>query len=230
MKKTIVALFMSMFTSALINAEDTIPQVSVAASGEISVPPNILLWSCTVKTTAADLPQTTQIHTSRMQAALRYLTNNGIDEKDLQTTRMNFRENWSFKAGSRVKNGYVATSSVNFKVADLDKYNELWSGLSKLEGLSVNNVSYDHSGKKKLQKECLKKALLNAKEKAAFIAETLGEKIGRVLKVAESGDNGYPRPMMEATMSVRGGDQAPAIAPGEITITKRVSATFMLLQ
>lgn len=229
MRKIIIVLFMSMFTSVLINAEDTIPQVSVTASGEISVTPDILLWSCTVKTTAADLSETTKMHTSRMQTALRYLTDNGVDEKDLQTTRMNFRENWNFKAGSRVKNGYVATSNVNFKISDLGKYNELWAGLSKIEGLSVNNVSYDHSDNEKLQKECLKKALLNAKEKAVFIAETLGEKVGRVLKVVESGSSNHPRPMME-TMSVRGGDQTPSIAPGELTISKQVSATFMLIQ
>jgi len=229
MKKIITVLFMTMFTSALVNATESTPQVSVTAAGEISIKPNILLWDCTVKTTAANLAQVTEQHSAIMQTALSYLSKSGVSEKDLQTTRMNFRENWSFKAGTRVKNGYIATSSINFKVTDFDKYNKLWTGLSKIDGLSVNNVNYNHSDRKELQKECLKKALIAAKEKASFIATTLDEKIGRVLKVVESGENGHPRPMIHA-MSARSGDQNQAIAPGEITITKKVSATFMLLQ
>ena len=228
MRKLIVSILALTFMALGVNGDDIVPQISVSAVGEVSVKPNLQFWDCVVKTTAPELEKVAEQHSETMKAVLTYLTKNSIEGKDIQTTRMSFREDWSYKAGKRIKNGYLATTNIKFKLRELNQYEAFWKGLSAIDGFSVRNVSYDHSDKEQFQKESLKRALLKAKEKANFIAETLGEKLGDVISVREAQDNRRPRLMAEASRSMLSVNKNGSIAPGEITFRKQIDAIFML--
>jgi uncharacterized protein YggE len=135
-----------------------------------------------------------------------------------------------------VKEGYVASTTISFKLSNLARYKEVWLRLASMSHLSVNSVSYDHSKRVELQKETRKKALLAAKEKAGVMAETLDAKIGEVLAISEDMENGGGwnnranlNNSVQAIAVASDGENGSSIAPGTIPIRMRVLVTFRLL-
>ena len=125
--------------------------------------------------------------------------------------------------------GYQASSSINFKVTDLSKYKDLWSGISRMKNVSLNGITYNNSNRITHQNETRKKALLAAKEKAETLAITLDSEIGKPLFIEEE-RFGYSRNNFNNVYATN--EQAvinDAFAPGQIPITVQIKASFLLV-
>ena len=155
---------------------------------------------------------------------------NELPEHCIQTSGMEFGEHFvSSKLKGRVRDGYQASSSIKFKVTDLSKYKDLWSGISRMENVSLNGITYDNSKRIKHQNETRKKALLAAKEKAETLAITLDSEIGKPLFIEEE-RFGYSRNNFNNVYATN--EQAvinDAFAPGQIPITVQIKASFSLV-
>lgn len=117
------------------------------------------------------------------------------------------------------------------KVADLNKFNLILEGVDA-KGITNTYVeSYDYSKIESLKKELKVKALLAAKEKAAYMVEALGDKLGNVLDIQDVGDNGgmmvpqYRNYAMKAEMSMDAG-AAPEIDFKKIKLSFTVNTVF----
>ena len=111
------------------------------------------------------------------------------------------------------------------------------SSLANISGVSVGNVSYDHTKRIEYRNDTRKKALLAAKEKAAVMAKTLGSEIGEPLLVEEdlSVSEGWQRNVSEnvannlRSVSSEDSDEHEGLSLGTISIKARVKASFRLL-
>src|SRR5690606_19715934 len=65
--------------------------------------------------------------------------------------------------------------------------------------VQYSNVdAYEYSGKKELEKELKIQAIKDAKARATYMAEALGDQVGKALSVSESGYVNYPQPVYKA--------------------------------
>lgn len=66
------------------------------------------------------------------------------------------------------------------------------------KGIEASNIAgYDYSKMESLKKELKIKAILAAKEKATYLTEAIGEKLGSALGIREySGNESFPQPML----------------------------------
>jgi uncharacterized protein YggE len=148
---------------------------------------------------------------------------------------MEFGDNMEYRFGSQVKEGYFASTIMRFHTSELEKYKPLWIGLADIPGVSVDNVSYDHSKRIEFQNETRQKALLLAKEKATDLAKTLGSEIREPLLIEE--DLSVSEGWQEINGSMRnsisssdeGANPKADMAPGKIPITIRVKVSFRLV-
>ena len=206
-----------------------LPHITVDGRAKTEVVPDQMRWYLTVKKTGRELPTVADEHTKAVQQVLDFLRDTGIPEADLQTTRMEFGENWVYRNETLVQEGYRASTDIRFQTLDLKKYRTLWIGLAHLPGVSVDRIYYDHSKRIEYQNETRRKALLAAKDKAKDLAKTLGSDIGEPLMIAE--DSG----VWEATVNpFQGSDQHASdddegLALGKIAIRMKVRATFRLI-
>jgi uncharacterized protein YggE len=142
-----------------------------------------------------------------------------------------------------VRDGFIASTQIQFILADFSKYASIWMGIAGIDGVRVNSVYLENSDRIKYQNEARAKAVLAAKDKAKAIADTLGVNITRPLSIEEdiSISEGYRRLLAETGSPVYGVasnnvsfenvssstiDQS--VAPGSIPIRSRVKATFGL--
>jgi uncharacterized protein YggE len=227
-------VLLGLYTAVASLAQETPPpHIAVYGTATTEVTPDQMVWSLAVRNKGPALDGVAANHTKIVQSALAALKDNGVDAKTIQTSRMEFGENWEYISSSRVKQGYFASTQMSFKLTNFDLYGKLWVALSHISDLSVQGVAFDHTKRIDYQNETRQKAVLAAREKASVLAKALGNEIGEPLFVEEEFISSAP---MGAnvfnnvrTISDGAGDGNGAVAPGTIPITTRVHASFRLL-
>jgi uncharacterized protein len=217
------------------SVESEVPHIVVYGTATIQVTPNQMVWNLSVRNFNPTSTGAARAHETTIAALLAFLKQSKIEEKTIQTSRMQLGENWKYKDGERFLDGYYASTDVQFELVDFSKYSSLWIGLSGIQGVQISNVSLGHSDRIQFQNEARTRAVLAAREKARAIAETLGARIGEPLMVEEdlSIADGYRSQLPVSTNSnilveaPGGTDQS--VAPGTIPVRARVKASFHLL-
>ncbi len=226
-----VVLFCSIFAAAA-DLELGTPHVAVYGTAEIKVTPNQMHWSLNVNTKNESLPTAAKNHTATVKQTLAFLKSLKIDEEKLQTSRMQFGEEWKNVNRERVKVGYFASTDITFTITDLDLYEKLWFGLAGMEGVSIQSTYYSHTDRIKYQNESRKKAVLAARQKAEELAQALGTQIIDPLKIEEISAPSFNGPLY-ANKAVAydgmGGDEGGSLALGQITISTKVKVYFKLM-
>jgi hypothetical protein len=219
-----------MFTVLVSSAADNPPHVTVYGTATTSVAIDQMDWKIRISNKEPGLEEVAKAHSSTVQSVLDFLMENDLPEHCIQTSGMEFGEHFvSSKLKGRVRDGYQASSSIKFKVTDLSKYKDLWSGISRMKNVSLNGITYDNSKRIKHQNETRQKALLAAKEKAETLAITLNSEIGMPLFIEEE-RFGYSRNNFNNVYAAN--EQAvinDAFAPGQIPITVQIKASFLLV-
>ena len=233
MKTVIASILVSVGLAGGLQAgESEPPHITVNGTAITEVTPDELVWRLEVHNTNASPEEVAAEHTNTVQTVLRLLREAKVEVPSIQTSWMQFGENWEYEHESRVKRGYYASTYIGFKVTELEKYSALWLGLSKIRCVSVDYVAFDVTRRTAIQKETREKALIAAKEKAATMAKTLGEGIGEPLCIEEDVGEREDR-IVQTNIILSGPDERTAgggaLAPGKIPIKVRVKVSFRLV-
>lgn len=238
MKQNIIGVLLVAFAAASAFGDETqLPHITVFGTAKTDVVPDQMIWSLKVENKGFELGSVASDHTKMVEAVLGFLKGLKVEEKTIQTSRMEFGENWEFKSSSRVREGYVASTAISFKITDFELYKRLWIGLAKIPSVTVEDVAYDHTKRIEYQNETRRKAILAAKDKAASLAEAVGSEIGEPLLIEEdlSVSEGWQASRANAALNnlrALGGEpseRSDGLAPGTIPITARVKAAFRLI-
>ena len=233
MKRLAILIFLVLFFVGLasVQAEDIeIPHVTVFGTAEKKVVPDKMLWNVQVMNKDQMLEDVTKKHIDTVEKVTALLNKEGIKE-DLQTTRMEFGENWNFINGNRLKEGYFARTFLTFSMTDFTKYKKIWLGLAAINDVSVQNVGYDHTDRINIQNETRVKALQEAKKKATILAESIGSRISEPVAIEEewSGNDIIMSNVRAAETARFDGQGGSSVSPGLISIKMRVKASFRLV-
>lgn len=234
MKKLVLSVLLGGLAMATAFADDLQPpHVTVYGTAVTEVIPDEMHWSVKVLNKGPALDSVASEHTRIVQTAMQLLKDAGVEGKTIQTSSMEFGENWEYKNSERAQNGYFALTVISFKLTDFGLYNKLWLGLAKLPSVSVENVAYDHTKRIDFQNETRRKAVMAAREKAEALASALGSAIGEPLLIEEQvvENNWAANSAMNNLRQVSDEEVAGAegVAPGKIPIRTRVRASFRLM-
>ena len=204
------------------------PFISVQGSASQSVEPDELVWRLAVRNQALDTLQVAKDHHKTVAAVITYLKKQGIKEKDIRTTHMQLSENKEYRQKQWQKEGFFASSSINFTLKDLDQYTELWQGLAKKTAVSMNGFSFSYSNKKELFSQLQLKALTNGRDKAKLMANQLNMSIGDPLVIEEMHIPESPVHRAQNLRAMAEMDQQPVLAAGQIKFVVSVRIKFAM--
>ncbi len=128
---------------------------------------------------------------------------------------------------------FLASKQYRIKVTDLNKWNQILNSVNS-RGVQYSNIDgYDHSRIEEFKKDLKIKALKNAREKAVYLAEAIGEKVGFALEINETGNEYYPQPMLRANMLLKTdaaveAEPMPDIDFKKIKLQAQIRAVFEL--
>jgi uncharacterized protein YggE len=237
-RRSILALAL-LVTVAEARAEEGLatPHITVNGTATLQVVPNQMLWQLNVRNVAPASEAAAEVHGAIVGKLMAFLKQSQIPAETIQTSRMQLGENWNYRMGDRIQDGYAASTDVQFKLTDFTKYVPLWMGLSAIQGVQIRDVLLDHSNRINYQNEARTKAVLAARDKARALAQTIGAQLGAPLVVEEdlSVTEGYRVPPVLTNTNVVVPQASPdrmdesPLAPGTIPVRARVKASFRLL-
>lgn len=232
--KRLFAIALLAFTTlstfnALAQQADLRRKITVTGTAETEVTPDIIYISISLKEYLKDGNSKKKVDISTLETQLfNAVQKAGIAKENLTINNLS---SWNYQTEKRKNPDFLASKQYRLKVADLNKFNLI---LESVDAKGITNTyveSYDYSKIESLKKELKVKALLAAKEKAAYMVEALGDKLGNVLDIQDVGDNGgmmvpqYRNYAMKAEMSMDAG-AAPEIDFKKIKLNFTVNTVF----
>lgn len=196
MKTSIMALVLSMVGVGAMAQTTTTDKRIIQVSGEAEreVTPDIIYLSISLKEYFRDNNNRRKVSIDDLEKQLyQAAMQAGIDPEDFMINNISsYHYDWNKKKNDP---GFLAAKQYRIKVTNLNAVNSLFAAVDP-KGIQYSNVdSYDYSGKKELEKELKIQAIKDAKERAVYLAEAVGDQVGKALSITESGHVNYPQPI-----------------------------------
>lgn len=230
MKKLLIIASIAFFglTTAMAQQVDLRRKINVSGSAETEVTPDIIYISISLKEYLKDGNSKKKVEITTLENQLYTAVQKaGIAKENLTVSNLN---SWNYETEKKKNPDFLASKQYRLKVSDLNKFNDIIASIDP-KGISNTNIeSYDYSKIESLKKDLKIKALLSAKEKAAYMVEALGDKLGNVIEIQDGGDNViqpvYRNYMMKSAMADAGAESAPEIDFKKIKLNFTVNAVF----
>jgi len=216
--------------AAQAQAHDTRSKLMLSTTGEVTAAPDLAFVSAGVISQAQTAAEALSDNAEKMNRVFTALRAAGIAERDIQTSNLNvspvYASNRNSEEGPRIT-GYRASNQVSATLRDLDG---VGAAIDAMVSAGANNVSQSGFGLEDdaaAMDEARRKAMAELLEMANLYAEAGGFELGAIYQLSESG-NYRPRGdmvMASATRMESGGAPSP-VAPGELSMSVTVNATF----
>ncbi len=234
---SLAAAFLAISLPALA-ASETVPTISVQATGTSSVEPDIATVQLTVLREAKTARAALSANTEAMQQVLDAMKAAGIAEKDLQTSNFSIQPQWFYprqKTNGQQDEpritGYQVSNALTVRIRDLSSLGEVLDQAVTLGVNSGGNIVFSSSKADEARQEARADAMKRAIDKARVLTDAAGASLGRILKISEQGGRIAPRPIARAARLEMAADSAPVpVAAGESTYRVTVSVSWEIAQ
>lgn len=230
MKKIIILALATLFsTVAIAQQADLRRKINVSGSAEQEITPDIIYIGISLKEYLENGNSKKKVDITTLEKQLiSALEKVGLPKENLSISNLS---SWNYTTEKRKNPDFLASKQYRLKVSDANRFNAILAAIDP-KGIAYTNIeSYDYSKMDELRKELRLKALLSAKQKAKYMTEALGAKLGKVLEIGDSGDNlvqpqVYARSYMMMKAEASDGMDAPEIDFKKIKLSLNVSAVF----
>lgn len=212
------------FAGALpVHAQERVaPRLTVTGDASISVEPDLAQVRAGVTSqnkTAKDASETNNKTAAALLAALRAA---GIDDKDIQTTRLTLQPTYEpYPSSGRGRiSGFQATNDVTVKVRDIGKLADIVDRVVAAGATNITGIEFIVSAPSPALDRARGEAIADARRKADIYAKAAGITLGRVIALSEGHAAQEPVLMQSRASS------APPIMPGEKTLRLTVTVSY----
>src|SRR5712664_3850228 len=220
-----VALAGALLTAPVL--AQVVPPATISVTGEatVSVPPDLAQIDGGVTSEAKTAREASEANNAAMGKVLQALKGAGIEEKDVQTSRLSLQpQSAPNRTGPSAIAGYRASNRVTIRVRDVAKVANVIDTLVGAGANEIGGINFVVSQASQLLDEARERAVADARRKAEIYAKAAGVTLGAPLSISEE-SNSVPVPYrrMAAGMAA----SAP-VAQGEETLRVTVSVSWAI--
>lgn len=211
---------------------DVTRTILVVGEGTVSMQPDQAQAMVGVETTGTTVREATQESAQIMEALLEALRDQGIADKDIQTSGYSV---WTERSGRAPEMGmsaseetvtYRVSNTVRVNILDLDKLSSVLDAAIEAGANSIHGITFSISDPGSLETQARIKAIADAKAKAQELADLTGVRVGAVVSVSEVVGMGTYPVLREPAMGMGGG--AGPISPGEMDYTVQLQVVYSI--
>lgn len=238
MKKftSVLAAALLVFSVAGTNLAAAAEPNTIAVSGmaEQEVAPDMAYIDVGINVRADDA-ETARTQEAQIASQIRRaLLGLAITDNDLQNTSYYLYQEYKVdRNGVRTADKYVLDSSIKVTVKDLDKLSQVIDNVVEAGATNISNITYALSTQNIIQRQLLARAVENARDKAAVVANAGSRTLGNMLSAdINSFDGGtivaYGANKLRSTTNLAEDGVATKLSPGKIKLNARVQVVFSL--
>ncbi len=227
-----VALVLAFATTAAAQTDTAVPQhPSVVAAGEgvVKRAPDRAWLTVTAESRAKNPRDAQKQNADLMAAVLKKLRSSGLPEDALKTRGYDLQPEFDYNNGRQTLRGYVARNSLEVRVDEIGKVGEILDAAVASGATSVGQVRFDLKDRAAAEREALRLAVEDARQRAEAAAAGAGLKIDRIMRIEEHRAQPMPpRPMVAFRTGVGAAESQaaePPIEAGELEV--RASVTIV---
>ena len=205
--------------------------VSVTGTGKVTVTPDRFVFNVGVQTVAATVQDAVNRNNSRVASVIESLVKAGAKREDIQTSNFNIwpqQEHREGRPGDIV--AYQVTNSITVRS---DKVGDAGRLLGIAVSAGVNNASgiqFEVKNPEMGRDEGLKRAMADARDKAALLAHAAGRSLGPAITITEGSAQRppYPMPVAQRAMAMEARLSDVPVEAGQQEMSYVVSVTYGL--
>ena len=206
-------------------------RLDVVASGEVNAVPDIATVGAGVVSQAATAAAAMADNARRTTATVAAIRKAGVVDRDIQTTSISLSPQYRYAENQPpVITGYQASSRVSVRFRDIKASGPILDSLVAAGANQIDGPTLSIDKPEPLLDQARKKAIAEARERAALYAGAAGLRVKRIVAISEGSFEGsMPRPV-PMMMMARGKEAAAdsSIEAGEQKLAISVSVTFEL--
>lgn len=203
--------------------------VTVTGEGRVTGSPDVAQVTLGVSHEAASVAEARERAAQAMTSMIDALKDNGVDEKDIQTTHLSIEPQYDYEDGKQRLRGYRVTNIVTARIRDIDATGDVIDAAVAAGGdaAQVQSLRFTIDDPSELQNQARRLAMQNARAKAETLADAGGVELGDVVSVSES-VSGFPPPPIPFARAATEADTGTPIQPGELEVVVTVNVMYEL--
>lgn len=209
------------------------PERSVTTSGQAAVrlAPDRAWVTVGIEARALKPQEAQKKAALAMQAVHQKLESLGIPKDAIRTVAFNLNADWDYTNNRRVLRGYVVSNHIEVKVDALDTLADVLDQSIAAGANAIHGVRWDLQNRDRVERDALRQAVDDAKQRAEVAVAAAGATLGPVLRISEQRYEARPMPrdmMMRAQTAGEAGAPETPISPGEIEVRATVTVSFSI--
>lgn len=201
-------------------------RLTVSGTGQISAVPDMATVTLGVSRAAPAAAEALEAMSADAEAVLARLAAAGIAPRDIQTTGLTVAPRWQPGSPGRPAqvDGYEASTRVTVQIRDLDALGQVLAAVAAAGANLFQGLDFGLADPAPARNEARRRAVADARARAALYAEALGLPLGPLLALDEGGGGSAPAPRAAYAMA----SDAVPVAAGEITLSATVTLVYAL--
>lgn len=169
------------------NGANQMTGISVAGEGKVTAAPDVANISLGVSVLAPTVAEARQQAAASLEAMLATMRNNGVDDKDIQTSQLSIYPEYDYRNNESILRGFRVLNSVNAKIRDIDTTGRVVDEAVEAGGnnAQIQGISFTIDDPSELQEQARKAAVEDAKRKAEVLASAAGVSVGGPISISE---------------------------------------------
>jgi uncharacterized protein YggE len=248
---TVIALLAAPVCRAQYYQPTEKPTINVSGSAEVKVTPDEVMLNVGVETRDANLNVAKSQNDERVANSLKFLKDNGVDDKDVQTDYLDVEPNYDYENHNLASHVnpmfYSVRKSISIRLKKPAEFDKILTGLMNNGVNNVVGIDFRTTELRKHRDKARQMAVQAAKEKAMALAGELGVKVGAPLHInaqeyggwrywggGSFGGRGFgggqSQNSFNATQNAGGGggEAGETMSAGQISVSATVDVTFLI--
>ena len=236
MKKTLktllaaVTALMILLTASVALGET---KITVSGNGETKVAADTAIITLGVSARDKDVLKAQQKVNESIAAIRQALVAKGVKEENINTDYLNIYAMYDYRDDMEEVVAYNANSSLAIRVENIEDAGMLIDEAFAAGANTLNGISFSAADTSDAEKESLKKAVADAKEKAEVLAEAAGLTITGMEIISEGGVYSYDNSISNFTARSKGAeteeavmDAGTSVQASKLIVTANITITF----
>lgn len=203
--------------------------LSLSASGEVKVAPDIATITLGVDTTAPTAERAMTLNADRMTQVVSALKAAGIEARDLQTSNLSLSPQIFNEDGHPARiTGYQASNQLSVTVRDLNRLGAVADAVVSAGATNIGQINFGLANPLVAENAARLAAVKALQDKAALYAQATGYHVARIVNLSEGApDEASPQPRM-ALMAMAPRAMSTPVEAGALDVQIEVNAIFEL--
>ncbi len=206
-----------------------LPTIVTTGEATISRPPDVAYLTIAVETRASSPREAERLNAESMSAVQKQLTDAGIGKEAIRTVGLWLDQEFDTPNGRRVSRGFVARHLIEARLDAVSRAGEVADAVVKGGATSLNGIRFDLKDRAAAEREALRAAVVDARQRAEAAAAGAGRTVDRILKIEDTRNAPIVGPRVMALRAEPGGGPATTpVEPGVVEIHAKATLTVSM--